>query len=327
MEIEGFKKESYDKVNKNKWNKIIIKSPDSTVFHTPEFIGIQNEVFNIDIDVLISEECIFPIFRDKIGIFPIYGSPLPETGSFYGGPVCVSNVDYSEIFKNMKFGVIEGFFSIFFLKTPCNVKMNLQKNYEYEHVKNYILEIDKDIDDIWRKLNKKTRNAIRKAEKSGVRVEIGDVDDLSYYLPMIRDVIKRSPHTPIPYEMIHRVIERDIGKLFIAYYKDKPVSGGIFLTFKGTVTYWSGASLSEFRRYQPSNLLHWEVIKWAFDEGYKNYDLGGAEIPSIAKFKKGWGGREVYYYRIYNKNFITKLSKIVYKTLRKRKCSIMSRIP
>ncbi len=327
MQIDGFKKESYDKVNKKKWKKIIIKSPDSTIFHTPEFVGIQREVFNIDVNILISEKCVFPIFRDKIGIFPIYGSPLPETGSFYGGPVCVSEVDYSKIFKNMKFGIVEDFFSIFFLKTPCNVQMNLPKNYEYESVRNYILEISRDIDDIWKKLNKKTRNAIRKAEKSGVRVEIGYIEDLPYYMPMIKDVIKRSPHTPIPYEMMRKAIERDIGKLFIAYYKNKPVSGGIFLTFKDTVTYWSGASLSDFRRYQPSNLLHWEVIKWAVDEGYKYYDLGGAEIPSIAKFKKGWGGREVYYYRVYKKNFLTKLSQIVYRVLRKRKSPISSRSP
>ena len=295
------------------------RSPNSTIFHSPEFIDIQREVFDFDIYVLISEKCIFPIFKNKVGIFTIYGSPLPEIGSFYGGPVCTNRFNYLDILKNLKFGFLGGLFSTFFLKTPCDVEPSFPENYEWEPVKNYILDMQDDIEDLWKNLNKKTRNAIRKAERSGVIVKIRGVEYLSEYTSMVEEVIKRRPHTPIPYKMMQRVIEKDIGRLFIAYCRGKPAAGGIFLTFKDTVTYWSGASFNEFRKYQPSNLLHWEVIKWAVEEGYKYYDLGGAEIPSIARFKRGWGGREVYYYRVYRRNILTKISRDLYKFIKKRK--------
>lgn len=310
--LEGL---TLEEVDRNLWRKILNESEYATVFHSLEWIEIQKDVFKFKEIIISSNKCIFPIFFKRKGPFKIYGSPLPETGSFYGGPICADASSYAQILKNIR---ISGIFTSLFIKTPCGFNPNIYGgDITIEPVRNYILHIKGSEEDIWRNLNKKTRNAVRKAEKSGVEVRICGAEELHTYYSMVEEVVKRRTHTPIPQELMKKVLNSGIGKLFMAYYKGKPASGGIFLTFKDTVTYWSGASFSKFRKYQPSNLLHWEVIRWARDKGYRYYDLGGAEIPSIAKFKRGWGGEEVYYYRVFKEGSIAKTARVVYSRLRK----------
>jgi len=307
----------FDKVegiDESLWEEIIKKSEYATVFHSLEWIKIQKEIFSIKEVLYYSDSCIFPVFIKKKGPFTIYGSPIPETGAFYGGPVCLHKNDYKGILSNLiKLGIL----SAFFIKTPNNFDISIFNNgFEIESVDNFIVDLKKPEDELWMNLNKKTRNAVRKAKKSNVSVEFCDVGYIDDYYRMVEEVSKRVSTVPIPKSFMERVVESGLGKLVIAFYDGRPASGGIFLTFKDTVTYWSGASHSSFRRYQPSNLLHWEVIKWA-RERYDYYDLGGAEIPRIAKFKKGWGGRPVKYYRVYREAPLAKAARILYSKLRK----------
>ena len=53
-----------------------------------------------------------------------------------------------------------------------------------------------------------------------------------------------------------------------------------------TVTYLHGDSNE--RTKGASNLLHWEIIKIAKNEGYNWYDFGGATLHT-EKNSKGWG--------------------------------------
>jgi lipid II:glycine glycyltransferase (peptidoglycan interpeptide bridge formation enzyme) len=50
------------------------------------------------------------------------------------------------------------------------------------------------------------------------------------------------------------------------------------------------------------SFIEWFVIKWAKDNGYKNYDLTGTRPRSedskekgIREYKLRWGGREIHY--------------------------------
>jgi lipid II:glycine glycyltransferase (peptidoglycan interpeptide bridge formation enzyme) len=300
-------------LNKRRWNRIVAKSENATVFHSLKWLTIQKKIFSLEEMLLYSETCIFPIFIKRKGPFKIYGSPVPETGAFYGGPICLNREGYIDAlnhFKNLSA------FSALFIKTPNNFNISIFKDgYKIEPVGNFIVDLKKTEDELWMNLNKKTRNAVRKAEKSGVKVEFCDSSYLDEYYKMVEEVARRSSIVPLPKEFMKEVIESGLGKLILAFYRDQPAAGGIFLTFKDTVTYWDGASHYKFRIYQPSNLLQWELIKWA-REKYSYYDLGGAGIPRITRFKKGWGGKYVEYYRVYKEGPLARAARIAYRKLR-----------
>ena len=45
-------------------------------------------------------------------------------------------------------------------------------------------------------------------------------------------------------------------------------------------------------------ILHWEIIKYAKENGFNEYDFWGIDEkkwPGVTRFKKGFGGREVEY--------------------------------
>lgn len=56
-----------------------------------------------------------------------------------------------------------------------------------------------------------------------------------------------------------------------------------------------GASLREYQKLRANNLIQWHIISWAASNGLRTYDMVGANIPSIARFKRGFGGIEVQY--------------------------------
>ena len=60
-----------------------------------------------------------------------------------------------------------------------------------------------------------------------------------------------------------------------------------------------GASKSCRWDLRPNNLVFWEAIKWACENGYTYFDMGrsGIEGKGLQRSKNGWGGEsEPLYY-------------------------------
>lgn len=310
MEID-----TLESVDRKKWDAVINRAEEATIFHSLEWIELQHRVLGLEEKLFVSDGCIFPIFIKKKGPFTIYGSPVPETGAFYGGPVCTSKAGYARTLESV--GQIGPLTSLF-IKTPNNFDTSIfGREYSVEPVGNFILDLKKPEEELWMNLNKKTRNCVRKAEKSGVTIEFCESDKVDEYYQIVEEVSQRTSTVPLPLEFTEGVLNSGLGELVLAFYQDRPVAGGIFLTFNDTVTYWDGASYFRYREYHPSNLLQWELIKWA-RKRYRHYDFGGAGIPRITKFKKGWGGEYVEYYRVYREGIAAKAARIGYQKLRTR---------
>ncbi|MDD4179511.1 MAG: peptidoglycan bridge formation glycyltransferase FemA/FemB family protein [Candidatus Margulisbacteria bacterium] len=177
----------------------------------------------------------------------------------------------------------------------------------------YILDIDRDLDALLGSFEEKTRYNIRLAEKKGVTIK-EDVSEKGiaifhelYKVTATRD--KFLVHPEIYYQKIREVLfTAGLGTCFIAYFEDKPIAAVIIFAFGKRIWYMYGASASEYRNVMPNHLLHWEVIKWAKDRGYKEYDLWG--IPAnpgekhplygVYRFKKGFKGDLVKYIGTYD---------------------------
>jgi len=141
-----------------------------------------------------------------------------------------------------------------------------------------ILDLKPELDELLAGFEEKTRYNIRLAEKKGVVIkEDNSQKGVEAFSQLYQVTAKRDNfmiHPASYYQAIREIIfNAGLGTCFLAYFQDKPVAGVIIFAFGGKIWYMYGASASEYRNVMPNHLLHWEVIKWAKNKGYREYDL------------------------------------------------------
>ncbi len=85
---------------------------------------------------------------------------------------------------------------------------------------------------------------------------------------------------------------------------EKPIAGVLLLFHDGVSYYWLASSTALGKKLSAPGLLVWEAIKFSRKRGYKLFDFEGVEdtrFPQtknwagFSKFKKGFGGEEIFY--------------------------------
>jgi peptidoglycan pentaglycine glycine transferase (the first glycine) len=169
-------------------------------------------------------------------------------------------------------------------------------------------------DEILRRMKQKTRYNIRLAEKKGVSVRMGTLDDLpmlyrmyaetsvrdgfvirdeSYYLSVWRSFMQtpgldRRPAIPAAEPLIAEIEGQPVAAIFVFY-------------FGGKAYYIYGMSRDAHREKMPNHLLQWEAMQRAKQAGCSTYDLWGApetfderdSLWGVFRFKEGLGGTVV----------------------------------
>lgn len=295
------------------WNNIAKESPYGTIFHTLEWMEVLERVHcvqKLSLGIYKKDELIgiFPAFSRRKGFIELITSPLREAATPYGGPIIKENLLKEAILAFDEFTKDASYVDITF-SPKLSLNDEILSNYNYDERFTYILNLNQAKDDIWKNLNKKCRNAVRKAEKSNVRIIEGDKKAyLEEYYKMVEDTYKKSnTKPPISikyYKTVFEVLYPDNLKVLFAEYDGKLIAGAIFPYFYDRIYYWDGASYPEYNNVAPNNLIQWHLIGWAVENEFKIYDMIGANIPSIAKFKASFGGDLVRYFYIYKFNSV-----------------------
>jgi predicted N-acyltransferase len=156
----------------------------------------------------------------------------------------------------------------------------------------------------WSMLEGRARNAIRKAEREGVRVIrlAGEEEDVDRFHAMLTATFAKSatvpPHSKRFYAALLRELLAGEHALFLAAERDgERLAFGIFPFNAYEMQYLSGTSSPAGNALGANSLIQWEAIRFAVGRGIRRYDLGGAGIASIDKFKTSFGGRPEIYTR------------------------------
>jgi lipid II:glycine glycyltransferase (peptidoglycan interpeptide bridge formation enzyme) len=191
--------------------------------------------------------------------------------------------------------------------TPAHYDITpfIKSGYMSSEMYTSILSLQMPEEELWMGLDGKARNMIRKAIKNNVHVVEGDESLVGEYYQMVIATFTRSQIKPQPESYYHRVIQdlgpKGMARLLLANHNNKFIAGAIFLFYKDTAYYWHGASYRDHLSVAPNELIQWELIKWARQNGYKNYDLVRIEpdrLPGIARFKISFGGKTVPCYHL-----------------------------
>lgn len=155
-----------------------------------------------------------------------------------------------------------------------------------------ILDLNEDPDILWKSMNAKLRNQIRKSHKSGLTTEIGGLDFLDdFYRVFSRNM--RDLGTPVwGKNLIRSAIRRfpDDAEIILVRHQDSVVAGGLILSFKDRQYVPSASAYRWSLKYCPNMALYWAAIKRACEQGYRHFDFGRSSWDSgTFRFKKQWG--------------------------------------
>ena len=202
----------------------------------------------------------------------------------------------------------------------------------------HLVELSPDPDTLLSRCDPGTRRAIRKAERSGVRVEIRD--DLSALREYYRlHGLTRRKHglPPQPWRFFQRIHEHLLarGKGFVALARSgerreksgerssesgdgvsdeihgishsplselRAIAGAVFLLHGDSAIYKFGGSDDRFLGLRPNNLVMWQSILRCRELGVRRLSLGRTDLrqEGLRRFKSGWGSIEErrHYYRL-----------------------------
>lgn len=184
-----------------------------------------------------------------------------------------------------------------------------------------VIDLNPTEDELLARMKQKTRYNIRLAEKKGVSLRVGKLEDLPMLYKMyaetsVRDgfVIRDEAYYKTAWELFMKN-QSPVSSLqppitnyqlphtepLIAEVNNQPVAAIFVFYFAGRAYYVYGMSRDAHREKMPTYLLQWEAMKRAKARGCTDYDLWGApdvfdesdSMWGVYRFKEGLGGKVV----------------------------------
>ena len=187
----------------------------------------------------------------------------------------------------------------------------------------YVVDLQQDVETLWKKIHSKHRNVIRRAEKNNISISFSMSHAEKVY-ELIKETQERSKHSFLAYEDYCNLIEALPNNIMVvtAFDGDEMQGCAIIVLDQRGAYYLYGGSV-ENPSLGAINHMHWELMKYLKDKGVKEYDFVGArlsddisdKLQGIQRFKRRFGGelRRGYLWKAINKNWKYRLYKFVAK--------------
>jgi len=329
---------------KNVWDELVGNSIQGTIFHTWDWLKIMNKYslkklfFNVS-----SNSTLYPLFvfdgSELIGAMPIYyyrssafkivSSPPFSVEDYYLGYILKDGalklskrqarlMQFQQAINNfIKNELKPNFILIHTAPGSHDTRPFKWSGYEVEPMYTYMLDLKGGKEKIWNNFSKSLRREIDIARKGGIYVEEGGKKELKiiYDLLLGRDRI----HSRVDFliEIFDRFYPKNL-RVFIAKKNDECLSGIITICYKNKVSFWIGSPRCSYQGINPNELVFWESIKWACDNGFDSYEIMGADDETLYPFKSKFNGELIPYFTMRWTSPMFKLFESVYRIMKPR---------
>ncbi|MFA9416647.1 lipid II:glycine glycyltransferase FemX [Natrinema sp. HArc-T2] len=302
------------------WNRYVERSADSNPFFRAEALRLQAVDTDTTAHLLAGfkgQEAvgIFPIFEYTKG--PVTGafSPAPHSWTTYLGPALL-NVDKlkqrkaDRRIKRFIDGCLEWIetelsplYSKFVTGKLDDVRPFVWNDYDVKPSHTYVVDLDGSEDDLLNRFSSDARSNIRNADEDSYTIEEGDTDDVERIVEKVRQRYEsqgqpfrlsvdfaRAVHEQLPDGAIRPYVCRVDGEFL----------GGILVVESDRTRYrWQGGVKPDVDiDIAINDLLDWHVMRDGLHAGIEEYDLVGAGVPSINRYKAKFNPRLETHYEI-----------------------------
>jgi hypothetical protein len=232
----------------------------------------------------------------KLGL-RILGSPLPGWTTSYMGFSVAPEVSRPELVRAL---LRYGFDTlrcqhVHVMDRTVSVEDCQSLGLRHRLYRGFEVDLTGSDDGLLARMTSACRTAIRKAEKSGVRVEEArDGDFADEYYAQLGEVFGKQGLVPMySVERVRELIRhlQPTGMLLLLRARDahgRCVATGIFPAAHDCMYFWGGASWRAHQHLRPNEALQFHAMRYWRDRGITRYDMGGD-----GEYKRKYGGREI----------------------------------
>jgi serine/alanine adding enzyme len=273
------------------WEKYLDCHPQRTFAHRWEWSSILTNSFSVIPKYALAEHGskivgILPAVLMKSVLFGRFMISLPWLD--YGGPLAESD-DIAVGLTNFEISAARQercrFLELRAVRHLMPGLVNKDQKYAF------LLDLTPGEQDVWKSIDGKAKNQVRKAEKSGLTVEFGGNQLLNDFYKIFTHNM-RDLGTPVwprnLYSEQFRYFNNDI-EIALVKLAGMPIAAAILLHYQDYSIVPSASSYRKYRNLNPNNLLYWEVIKHCIAKGSRVFDFGRSTLDAgTYNFKKQW---------------------------------------
>jgi FemAB-related protein (PEP-CTERM system-associated) len=149
-------------------------------------------------------------------------------------------------------------------------------------------------DELWKSLDPKVRNQVRKGEKAGLEVVWAGAEGVPGFYEVF-SANMRDLGTPVYGAALFRAIFRHFpeqAEVCVVRLGERPVAAALLLHGWGVTEVPSASSLRAFNHTCANMLMYWHLLQRAIGRRQAVFDFGRSTTGgSTFKFKKQWGAR------------------------------------
>jgi len=274
------------------WDRFVASRPSASGYHVWNWRRVFEEAFGHETIYLSAREDgeivgVLPLVVFRSALFGRFAVSLPFVN--YGG-VCARDSEVADALVEHARGIAAGRrLSHVELRHATRLLPQLPAR---DHKVGMFLALERDAARAFELIDRKARNQVRKAEKSGLTARSGGRELLEAFYRVFAHNM-RDLGTPVySIRFFERVLSTfpDRSRVFLVDLGDVTVAGGIVLAHRDTLEVPWASSLREYRTQCPNNLLYWRIIEHAIASGFKTLDFGrSTPNEGTFQFKQQWG--------------------------------------
>ncbi len=147
---------------------------------------------------------------------------------------------------------------------------------------------------LWRAIDSKARNLVRKGDKSDLTLKWGGLEVLDDFYHVFA-INMRDLGTPVYarkfFASILGRLEGD-AEMAVVHHKGQPIAGALLIHAAGSTQVPSASALREFNSTNANMWMYHQLLLRAIARGSREFDFGRSSVDSgTYKFKKQWGAQ------------------------------------
>lgn len=172
---------------------------------------------------------------------------------------------------------------------------------------NYLINLNLPVEQVWQNIGKSARKKIARIQRQQEFTieELHDRTLLPIWYSLIQKTYANARVPLADYSLFEAAFDvlypKGMIQFLLGRVGEHYVAGSVALLYKETIYGWYRGFNRDYSAYLPNDVMVWHLLKWGVENGYKQFDFGGAGKPSQEygprAFKAKFGGDLVVYNR------------------------------